>query len=221
MLSFLKESFFVFVAIGFGSFAFKKLDKFWRIAYLQIWFYMLFLIAAYLVTYYQNLGGQALNNQVVYNIAVLFECSLLLLMAYVYFQNKRNRFLVLIAYIIFLLIYFYQIIIGSIFKFFNQAYIVACLMVSLTFGLILFHHFKFNNLKWSKNPLFIMIIGLLIYFACSVPFMNVMHYLNIKSVFLSKFLFNYLIDILSAFRYFMLGYAFWLIYKSDKVAVIE
>lgn len=218
MLQLINESLCLILALGAGIYTYSYMNKFTRALFFQLVIWILFLITAYILTTYQYKHGYSMNNHWLYNIAMPIELLLLTMAIRYFFNNKLINYLSIILYCIFLGVFFFQLKISGLFVYFNYALAVSGLAVTILYTFILYKKFKSDPLSWKKSPEVIASIGLIIYFACNVPYFSLFNYLNNHYPDLSLKLFHMITDVLANVRYGCLAIAFWLVRKNSLAA---
>jgi hypothetical protein len=85
----------------------------------------------------------------------------------------------------------------------------ACFLLSLIFGLALFHLFT-NSSAWWRSPEIYICSGILIYYTCSIPYITSFGYLQKNYPEMSQALFHLVNDVLANTRYLLVTIGFWL-----------
>ena len=214
MLQVIKESFILFVACGVGGYTFKELNGFLKISCFQAVLGMVNYAGARAVTIYQKSHDLPLNNQWVFNIYILLECGLLLWAGYVYFNNKRAGRYIIAGFVIFLVIYVYQLSKQGFLLFANYAFLTEGIVTVSLYIFILFGSVVKRQPPRRIKPEFWLSLGLIMYFAGNVPYMGLVHYFQKLSADLNTLLFYFITDVLGNLRYLMAAISFWLYAKK-------
>lgn len=205
-----KESIALLVALFAGLLVFKHLNFLWRLLWLQAFLYFIVIITSYAVTLYQRDHHIPYNNQWVYNISMLIENTLLFFVASKYLEKRIHKMALLLMILPFYLVFCCQFYMNSFLTFANYAYAVSGISVSMLYSIVLYFYFTNKNVRVFRSPEIYMSIGLVLYFACSVPYISLFAYLQKYFPHLTIFLFDYIIDFLSNLRYVLLALAFLL-----------
>lgn len=188
-----------------GLLAYRKLPAFYRILFFQALAYLI--IDSYASTYTHNAKS--------YNIETVIEVSLLFLASIIYFKMKSSRFLLSGLFLIFLSLFAFDI-----YHFPNDlayhAYIVAGIAITGIYLSILFFHFLGKKDNYSTPALVLTCLGIVIYFACSIPYLSMMYDLQEQSPQSNKDLFNIIIVALSRVRYLLVALAFLMYWKPFR-----
>lgn len=203
----------VIVASCMGMIAYRSMNKFYRVVFLQLLTWLLLYSIARVVTHYQKSHGEIQNNQWVFNIQILIETSLLTLSAYYSGYLKEKQFLS-VPYGLFLILYLFGISREGFFILNANAYLFECLFMTSCYCMILFRALKVERTQTIKEPLLWTATGLLIYFACNTPYFGLFHLLNSSYASVSKNLHMVIIDSVSNIRYISLAISFWLVSRK-------
>jgi len=211
ILQIIRESLIVFIALFFGLRAYKYMRRFHTIVFMQLIAWILIYILSYGVTVFQKQKGIPMNNQWLFNINMMVETILLSTAAYIFFNEKFKKMLTIILLIFFLFFAIIEFIRDGFYLFNVQVYIVQSLVVALLFSKILFDCFYNNRFFKLKLPELLISAGILLFFACNLPYLSLFNYLNENYARESLFLFQIITEVLSNMRYLLLTVGFWLI----------
>jgi hypothetical protein len=214
MLQLINESFGLLLAFGMGIFAYPYMNNFTRILFFQLVTWLMIFTVSYILTTYQHHQRLNMSNQWLYNIEMLVEFSLLVLAIHYLFADKFVLYLSGSLYSLFLIVLFAQLKASGLSSFANYALAASGLTVTILYTLLLYRKFKTDPSSLKKSPEVIASIGLIIYFACNVPYFSLFNYLNVHYPDLSKKLFHMITDVLANVRYVCLAIAFWLVRKN-------
>lgn len=213
MLQIINESFSLALAFGAGIYAYSYMNKFTRILFLQLLSWILLFIFSHILTALQD--PNKMNNQWLFNIEVPLELLLLNIAACYLLKDMLSRYLSLTLYALFLITMVLQLKLSGPGVFINYAVVASGINVTVLYTIILYRKFKSDPSSWKKSPEVIASIGLIIYFACCVPYFSLFNYLNTYDLKLSKKLFHMITDVLANIRYVCLAIAFWLVRKNS------
>jgi hypothetical protein len=217
ILQLINEAGSLILALGTGIYAYSYMNKFMRALFFQLLVWILFFIAAYAITLYQRSHGMKTNNTQLFNIAVAVEFLILTVAVSVFFKNRILKYLVLLSYVIFLISICLQMKFSKSDDFINYAMTSGSIIMTIFFIVILYKKFKSDPILWKYSPEIWASIGLILYFACNVPYMSILPYLNETSPDMSTSLFHYITDNLANVRYLLLALAFWLVRKKRTI----
>lgn len=195
------DLFTTFLAVVCGLLIYNKMNLFYRLLLFQVVFYLTVDLISF---------AFKPNNAWIFNIAILVETALIMAAASVYFNSRLARNFLLFLFVLFFIIYMGDLIIISGFtNFLYHSAIFEGTILTSTFLVILYLEFN----KGIGNPFNISLIsvclGLVIYFAATIPYLGIMfHFQNINPH-LNKQLFQNIIVILASVRYFLLAFAFY------------
>jgi hypothetical protein len=199
------------IAFCIGIYAFKRMNTFFRLAFFQLSFWLLCYSLSYIVTLYQRQNGLPMNNQWLMNLHLIGETMLLITAAFVQITEKPMKIFVGCAFLAFLVILIIQLITNGIVHYLNAMDVSECVIMTMLFGYILYKAI-IDRKKDNRNRAVVLLsIGLLIYFACSVPFMALIQLIQQRDPNASALLFHVISDVIANLRYLFLAAAFWVI----------
>jgi len=214
MLSLFAEVFCLSCALCSGMLAFRYMDRFFRVLLLQVAVWSVFYAIAHLITLYQQVQHRPIDNQWLLNIHLILETGLLLVAARFALPGPRGKVLTGGAFGIFLVVLGLQSFRQGFGIYLHYADVSACLILTTVFSGVLFTVGQRSSKGYRNVPEKWACLGILIYFACSVPYVSMMHYLEVKNPAVNSFLYHLISDLLANFRYLLLAFAFLLIYRT-------
>ena len=205
-----------FLALIIGTLCWKKMDLFFRLFCVQVGCTVLFYFISRQILVYQKANHITLNNQWLFNISLLIEAALFL-----FALNMRRGFksITILTVIIGILIigsFTMEISRNTFFTYASTTDAFMSMLFVILFGLFLFLELNSQATAWYKQPVVWLCVGLLTYYACSVPYFSVFEYLQKHSSEENENLFKIINGILSNIRYLCLAAAFWLLYRNPK-----
>jgi len=214
MLQILYETISLAAAFGVGLYVFRYMSTFFRIMFLQLLIWIVFYILSYVVTMWQEAHQLPCDNQLLLNLHMLIETILLTTTAAVAFSSAWGKWLASAALGSFLTVFVWQ---GAPYGFsiyLNAADVTECIVISVLFALLLYRHFSNPGPIWWRSPEVLICLGILIYFACSVPYIAMMHYIERQYPGISVMLFQGISELLNNIRYLLTAIAFWFIRRN-------
>lgn len=204
-------------AFALGLLACREMKSFHRYLFFALLFWIILYVMSYNITITQKHQGTSPDNQWLFNLNTLVECSLLTFAASLYL-GKRFNVLVVVLYVFFFVSFLVGLLFVSFMKFNNYLYVAEALLMVVLYLIILYKTYNEPSIpRIMKNPDFWISAGLLVYFTCSIPYFSLFSYLNEKHPYLSGKLFSLITDVLANVRYLCLAIAFWLIrWNSSK-----
>ncbi len=215
VLQIINESGSLLIAFGIGIYAFRRMDAFFRLVFVQLSFWLLCYGLSYMVTFYQRKNGLELNNQWLMNLHLIGETVILLSAAFVRVIEKPAKVIIIIALVIFLMVVFYQLTTTGIERYFTAADVTECMIMTVLYSYLLYRAIVERNKNKQTSGVVLICIGLLIYFACSVPFIALLHVIQQRDPEANSFLFFVINDVVANLRYILMAVAFWLIARSN------
>jgi hypothetical protein len=213
-LHFLVESLLLLVALISGIAAFRKMNVFHKTIFLQLLVWMVFYAASYVVTTWQKNRDLPQNNHAVFNIHLLFETGILMAAVRNYFDVPWKKRLVIWILPAFMAVYVVQVYHTGLHQFANYADTTACFALTLLYALALYQAFHSGG-SWWRTPEVYICAGILVYFACSIPYITAFGYLQSNFPELSRSLYYLVINGLNNERYLLLAIGFWLVRGGD------
>lgn len=207
ILKWMKESGFMFLALITGAFAFRFFNKFYKLIFFQVVLSIVFYIGAYVILMYQA------SNHWMYNVYIFAEVMILLYAAQLYLSGSTRKRIVLIGIISFLSIYVIEGVTDGFSDILNITLVAAGLIVVVVYGMVMYSALHQTDFDWKMSPELWLCIGTLVYFACNVPFIGLIHQLLRYDAKLVDSLF-YITEVLAAIRYLMVSVAFIIVWKQ-------
>ncbi|TSJ45382.1 hypothetical protein [Fluviicola chungangensis] len=221
MLTLFTEISCISLALFFGILAFRKMDRFFRVLLLQVMVWSLFYACSHVITSYQHAHHLPINNQWLMNIHMLIETGILLAAAWCVLPKMLRTPLVIGAFSLFLLVFGVQGSGQGFGTYLNYADVTACIGITLVFSVVLYNFGQTTSTAFWKSPEKWACLGILLYFACSVPYVSMMNYLERTNPAINTFLYYLISGVLANVRYFLLALACWMIYRNTKKQTIH
>lgn len=215
MIQIINEIISVLISFVLGVFVFRYMSPFFRLIFFQLSVWMVFYFFSYLITGYQKANGLEMNNQWFMNIHIYIESTLLHCAAFFAFTSKTIKRLSLLSFTLFTAIYVTQIYFNGFSLFLNYADVAEGICITFLYMLLLYNFFMHRNEHWWMVPEIILCIGILLYFACSVPYIAMLHYLQTHYPEENNILFRFINDVLANVRYLFVGISFWLLRRNN------
>ncbi len=195
-----------------GIISWRKLTPFFKALFIQLVIWIVFYSCANLLTIQQQANHQAINTQWLMNIHLVLETGLLLLAAQFMYGKANGRLLLVLGATGFVVVYIAQVALNGFQSYLHYADLTECVVITLVFVPILF-----NSPAGKEGlPLRIACMALLVYFACSVPYVSLMNYLQHRSPKLNSLLYHLISDILANLRYALIALAFVMQYRNNN-----
>lgn len=212
MLTYFTEITCLSLALFFGWITWRRLDKFFRILVLQVSLWSLVYTVGHLITLNQQHHNQPIDNQWLMNIHMIFETGLLLLAARFVNRETKNGLLIQLGTLAFVIVYAIQVIYNGFQNYLHYADLTECVVITLVYTPILFT----APIGKKGRPLRIVCVALLLYFACSIPYVSLMNYLQVHSPKLNSMLYHVISDVLANLRYLLIALAFVSHYRNNR-----
>jgi hypothetical protein len=216
MLTLLTEISCISLALFFGMLVFRKLDRFFRILLLQVAVWSFFYTGSHAITLYQQAHHLPIDNQWLMNIHLILETGILLTAAWFVLPEMLRTVLSIGAFFLFLIVFGVQAGNQGFGTYLNYADVTACIGITLVFSVVLYTFGQRTGIPFWVSPEKWACLGILLYFACSVPYVSMMHYLEIKNPAVNTFLYYLISGVLANTRYLLLALAFGMIYRNTK-----
>lgn len=213
------ESFVLCSTILIGLVAYKRLEVFFRLILIQVIVWFCFYWSLHFITLHQARNGLPLNNQWLMNIHLMIEAGILYMAAFHNGKDKMIRWSVLGSASLFFVVVLFQLFQMGLRKYWHYVDLIECVSITFIFIQIIFKNVKNRTEFWYQSPELIISLGLLLYFGGSVPYISMLHYLQENNPELNALLFKLINSFLSNFRYMLMGYAFWLIYRNKNTLI--
>lgn len=210
------ESFGHVIALIAGGFAFTRMKRFHKLLYLQIFIYALSFVSSYMVVNYQRAHHLTLNNLWILNSYSVLESLCLLLAFYTQLSQKREKQILAFLILPYLVLLIYDWRAHSIYTFYTLSFYAECVLMIITFSYLLYSIIHREPSEWKTKPETWMVIGILLYYAGTAPYMALFNALNNSHSKLLHILHLVVNDLLCNARYLLLALGFWLLYKQNK-----
>jgi hypothetical protein len=209
------------IAFVLGCLALPYLNRFCKLMFTQLWMYLLVYLFGHCVIWYQRGHQLPLNNQFVMNSHMILETFLIMLACIYSFQSTWKKKLAIVFLLLFLVIWLLHVLINGIFQYSHYSDLCACFIISATAILVLYEAFLKADKVWFKQPHVYICIGLLAYYASSIPYIALMGYLAKYYPALNEHLYVVINGILANVRYAGVAIAFWLARKNSLAPAYE
>jgi hypothetical protein len=187
------------LAFGMGAMLFRRLGRVSRIILMQV---VLCLVM-------EVIAVSLKENNWVYNLFMPVETALLLVAAAYCFREKERRW-VLLLYPVFAAVFAIDMVyFPGFWKIATHAAVVQGFVLGLVYTIIIYRRLTDRGETIADKPVVISGIGMLLYFACIVPFLCVMGYLFDKDPELCDRIFVFVIIPMSLLRYLFIAIAFF------------
>lgn len=194
------ELFTTLLAFGIGLFFFQKLNTFFRLLFTQVSVYLL--IECFAI----SIG----RNAWLYNLMMPVETGLLFYSAEVYFKTVKSKVVINCLYVVFLVIYLADVLYFIGFdKFANHAAIIEGFFMTAIYTFLLYEILMNRPSQKLDMPATLASLGMVVYFACTVPYLCVIAYFQDQDSHLNDLIFQYLIISLASLRYLLIAIAFY------------
>jgi len=195
-----------------GYVYYSKLSTFFKLLLIQSSIALFFILAALSHHYYYLSRGQKVINTWIMNGQLLLEMEITFLAFWQVLIARKIRVLVIIANVLFLTVYFWQLSYQGLNEYVNWADLTACIFFTVL-ATIAFYKFSFESVTaWWKSPEIWATLGLLIYFAGSVPFISMNNYLRTNYFEIWSFVYHYIAVTLGLMKYAFLLISFIILY---------
>lgn len=210
------EAMSLIVATVMGVACYGCMSDFARGLFVQLIVWDIFYLGSYIITWRLQGAGLLPDDQWWVNGHMPFEMGLLSVAAILFFQQRSITVFITGLYVLFLLILLQQMHQSGPLEFANYAYTVGSIFISFVYLLMLYKCVTTTD-SWRAMPEFWMILGVVIYCACTIPYVSVLNYLITHQMSVAKLMFNCIVDVLANVRYFLLAYAFWMFRKQLRI----
>lgn len=214
-----RESLTVLLAICIGLLSFRRMNNFSTSLFFQLVGWLFTYVLSYTVTIYQERHQLPKNNHWVFNLNIFVETSLLALAAYHYFESMNYKKIIVITYMIYSMVFIYLLSSKGIYTFSIPAYITESIIIITFYSIILLNSFR-NFTPQDRRPEIWMSTGILLYFACNLPYFSLYNFLTQNYPDLTAALFL-ITEILANLRYLFLAIGFWIIWKHPNLTITK
>ncbi len=199
-----------------GLYAYRYMSPFFRIIFLQgvVWIFFYLLVHTLLI--YQWIYGKTADSQWLINLAIVCETLLLMVAAWVYFREEWKKKLTLLLLFFFLLVLLVQGLTLGFSVYLHYADVAACIGITVLYTLLLYTFLTrpanpTTRIPQRYMPELLLSVGLLLYYAGSVPYVALIHYLEEDDPVWNDRLFYLINNVLAFLRYSLTAFAFLLL----------
>jgi hypothetical protein len=191
-----------------GLIAYKRLKNFYRLLFFQVLTYlMLDCISIPFIP----------HNSWVINILIPSETALLFAAAYTYFGTTKSKYILLLLYTLFLVIYLCDILFFTgINNFAYHASITEGVLATGIFITVLYFQLDQGMNLIDSWPVTLICLGMVVYFAGSIPYLSTLFYFQKMDPVLNLKLFKNIVELLAHLRYVCLAVGFYLTGKEHS-----
>ena len=209
------------IMVFLGYLSYKKTNFFFKLIFYQALYTGCTTIVAIIHRNYVLGQNRIVNNHWLGNINLFIELSILFYAFWVFFNKPWEKKIVLIAYLLFVLSFVTSWWQQGFWVKLNYADLTSCFFMTpiLVYAYYLIAQDK--DISIWKSPEKIAIMGMLVYFAGSVPFIAMWDYLMTNSPKVLAYLYISINYTIAYIRYIFVGIAFWLIYKNAKKQIVS
>jgi hypothetical protein len=196
------------VALWIGFFAYKKLSIFYQLLFFQVLVYVI--LDCISVPFMPH-------NSWIINLLVPVETALLFTAAHSYFNTSKSKYVLLGIYILFFAVYLLDIgCLTGVNNFAFHASIAEGVLATGIFISVLYFQLDQGMNAFNSWPITFICLGMVLYFAGSIPYLSTLFYFNRKDPVLNLKLFHNIIGLLAHVRYIGLALGFYLAAKGGN-----
>lgn len=157
------------------------------------------------------------NNSWLYNLFLIIDWSLLFFASYLLLNKKRYLFLFTCGFILFIGVWFYNLISNKgLGTFFETAYQANCILLLTAYFFVLYETAMNSKRPIFKLAKFWICVSIVLFYGCTIFYFS---FNSVELKYLSKsenHILLVFLDILSSFRYLLTAYSFYLFYDNKK-----
>lgn len=196
-----------------GILAYRHMDRFFRLVYIQGLVWIIFYLALFLLGLFPGSESSFVNNQWLVNIHMLLECLLLMAAAREQLSKRWQLCTMAILLFLFLLTALLQGLAKGFGHYLNYADVAGCLAITIIYSMVLYQVMH-QALSYKRSSTVLLCGGLLLYFAGSVPYIALLHYIQDRNPYYNALLFDLISNSLAFFRYTLTALAFFYLYHK-------
>lgn len=200
----------ILAALLMGGIFYRRMGTAFRIVVVQVAVWTFFYALMYGTIQWQKARGIQPDNRWLMNIHMVAETVLLAWASALFRPGRRARVMAMGALGVFFAVWVTQAVTDGFRNYLNYADVAECLLLSLLYGILLYEVAVEHTGVWWASPQIVLFLALLVYFACSVPYMTMMRHLQENHPELNHNLFNYISNVLANIRYLFTALAFGL-----------
>lgn len=201
------------IPILVGLYYWSLLKKPYRLIFLQT---LIAFITEWLGRYIAV--GMKQGNGWLFNFYALIEIAFLMLSAILFFKSRLLKRLTFIALLIMVMIWIANML--ADYTVFFSAYLILCsLAMVVLYVTVLLENLIFKSKKITLQPLFLISISIIIYYASIIPLFGAWNHLQKSDPSIAKGLY-YINEVANVMRYILVAIAFYLYGKQAKRAYV-
>ncbi len=212
---------FCFVGVYFGVKSFASLSDFFKAILVQATIYGLFFLFNFFLGKYQESTENRIDNLIFINFHTGVEAILLFIGAFSALKSNLEKGIFYTLFGIFLIFWLFHLIFLGPYDTSDMSDLAACITLMLTFTILLFRQISYSKIRWLKSPEILTTMGILLYFAGSVPFVAMTNYIAKNDVDLYILMYYFINVGLANLRYLLLALSFYLIWKHKGKNLID
>ncbi len=192
-----------FVACGVGMYHWRKLPVFLRLIFVEVTFSILFDTTGWLLHYFD-----IENNAGLYNIYWFFNLWFTGMAAWQVLNMPGFKKMALVMLYITTIAGFYFVWAKQFTGLASYFFLSACVVLTFLYLLVLVQFLSVNTQKLFREPVFLLSVTLIIYYACNIPFWAYLNYLNQHQDSLARKLFGIITHPLNVLLYSSIAICF-------------
>ena len=208
------ESLVLLLAFLTGFSAFKKMQKYERVCFLQLIIWMIFYGISHIIILRQAMHHEVQNNQWLYNISTFIEIALLLMAAYFFYDDSKIKKLITVCLLIYMSIDLFTLYAQGWQKFNVIGFVIGTMFITIWYAHVLYTVISKRTEQSGLAPMFWICTGILLFYVCNLPYFSFFNYLNTNHLQLSVFFYKIITQVLANIRYLFLGLGFWLVMRK-------
>lgn len=197
-----------------GIFSYKYANAFFKAISLQLFVYATLFMAMVGDKFYCSYYNLPYSNISQYYITIAIEGVLLFRAAALIMKKKLEKRIHGTLFFLFILTFLNHVFFIGLNTINHLSDITACISLTVVYTIAFNRFVQVNKKSWKKTPEILVIIGLVTYMACSVPYLAFAVYLIEHHPKLDYILYYIINDFLAILRYVLLMVALFLIYKN-------
>jgi len=159
------------------------------------------------------------NNVIIFNGYSLIELWLLGYIGLELISIKFKKFFVY-ALVLLTIFWIYSYSVYGPEQFFNWYFVLQCFFLLILYTIVLITKAMFNRKVLWKQPLFLLCVSLILYYACTIPLFGTINYLVQSNMKMAARLF-YISHAINILRYTLVALAFYLYARQAKRAYVQ
>lgn len=220
LINIIQQSAMFSLAFATGIIFLRRLNLVYKLILLLLFINIVNYSASHFVLLYQTTHHIPKNNIWLFNIYSLVECLMLVLIGQKYLNKHPAGRIAIWSFGVVIIVFTVEIVQRGISTFTNYSACIQALLIMYIYLVVFYQRFMSGDNSRAALADKSFCLGTLLYFACMVPYMSLLNYLQSKDSALNATLFASIVLVLENIRYLLTAVAFYL-YGTTRPIVLK